>query len=180
MPERSLNIPFYARGLHFSCKRCSSCCRYESGFVFLSEKDASRLAAALNMGHGEFQSVFCRWISVENGRSQLSLKEKSNFDCIFWTLNKNDGTESGCSVYNERPLQCRAFPFWSSMLSSKEGWEAAAGDCPGIGQGSFHSFESINKWLDMRNNEPIISRKVTVTGDAGLGSGFKSNNGSRS
>ena len=143
---------FYSQGLCFTCTRCSACCRYESGYVFLSKKDVSLLGAALDREYGNFIEAFCRWIPAENDTERLSLREKPNFDCIFWAA------EGGCSVYKARPLQCRAFPFWASVLNSKESWEAAAADCPGMGQGGLHSFESIEKWLAQRQNEPIISR----------------------
>ena len=158
--------PFYAQGLRFSCRRCSRCCRFESGYVFLSENDTNRMAVALNMDNKKFTKVFCRWIPSENGNEQLSLKEKSNFDCIFWAQNpysdKNSelNLEGKCSVYETRPLQCRAFPFWPSVLRSKDFWKAAAADCPGIGQGSIHSQDSIKEWLAIRDKEPIISRKA--------------------
>jgi len=76
---------FYAEGLKFYCKRCSSCCRHESGFVYLSENDLSRLAKGLKMDYTAFVETWCRWIPFTPGRERLSLKEKSNFDCIFWT-----------------------------------------------------------------------------------------------
>ncbi|MDR3247725.1 MAG: YkgJ family cysteine cluster protein, partial [Treponema sp.] len=41
--------PFYANGLRFSCTRCSSCCRYESGYVFLSPEDVDVLAKAQDL-----------------------------------------------------------------------------------------------------------------------------------
>ena len=151
MPQ---NSPFYAQGLRFSCIRCSSCCRYDSGYVFLSGKDASLLGAALNMGYREFTETFCRWVPSANGTEQLSLKEKSNNDCIFWVA------EGGCSVYETRPLQCRAFPFWSSVVSSRKNWEITAADCPGVDRGMLHSRDSIENWLVQRENEPIISRSI--------------------
>jgi len=152
MVEMARKSPFYAQGLCFSCTRCSACCRYESGYVFLSGKDASLLGTALNMEYKEFIETFCRWIPSEDRKERLSLKEKSNYDCIFW------GLKGGCSVYETRPLQCRAFPFWSSTLNSRKSWEMTAEDCPGIGRGLLHSQNSIEKWLALRQNEPIIER----------------------
>ena len=140
----------YDEGLQFYCTRCSNCCRHESGFVFLSRQDVSRLSLAFDMPSGEFTKAFCRWVYAENGREQLSLREKSNFDCVFWA------ESVGCTVYQARPLQCQAFPFWSSVLQSIENWEAAAEDCPGIGQGVLHSVDTIEKWLSLRQNEPIL------------------------
>ena len=153
MQKSSGNSLITSKELRFSCVRCSACCRFEPGYVFLSGKDISLLRSALNMETGEFIKAYCRWIpSGENGKFQLSLREKSNNDCIFWKQ------EKGCSVYSARPLQCRAFPFWSSVVDSKKNWEMAAHSCPGMNQGMVHSADSIQKWLAMRINEPIISR----------------------
>jgi len=157
-PEKAL---FYKNGLRFSCKNCSNCCRYESGYVFLSENDVMRAAAVLKMNCKEFCSVFCRWISSINGKEQLSLREKSNFDCILWDSNAGKKNEGGCSVYEARPMQCRTFPFWPNMLDSGEIWENASKDCPGIGQGNYYSLDFINKSMMMMKNETIISRNIS-------------------
>ncbi|MDR2103681.1 MAG: YkgJ family cysteine cluster protein [Treponema sp.] len=140
--------PFYAEGLRFSCTRCSACCRYEPGYVFLTKKDVGILAAALKMEYNDFIEGFCRWIPDAGGRKRLSLKEKSNYDCIFWT--------QGCSVYDARPLQCRAFPFWPSMLKSAEAWKNA--DCPGMGKGVLHSMADIETRLEEQAGEPVVSK----------------------
>ena len=147
---------FYAQGLHFSCKRCSACCRFETGFVFLSEKDTSVLSAAFNMTYDDFLEAYCRWVPGDDGEKLLSLKEKPNYDCIFW----NSGDNGGCSVYEKRPLQCRLFPFWSSILNSMASWKMAAKGCPGIDQGMLYSQDSIKKMLAMRHMEPIIFKTV--------------------
>jgi len=149
--------PFYGWGLRFSCIRCSACCRYESGYVFLSAKDVGRLKSAFKMGDEEFIKTYCRWVPSANGSLQLSLKEKSNYDCIFWKAEAGASTREGaCSVYEARPLQCRTFPFWSSVVDSSESWEMVAADCPGMGKGVFHSPDTIEKLLALRQKEPII------------------------
>ena len=177
--------PFYARGLHFSCVKCSACCRFEEGFVFLSEKDAFKLSAFLNIEYYSFIKTYCRWIPAINSESfgapvgvlggntsgnpnkgqnkkfELSLKEKYNKDCIFWAAEPNEG----CTVYEVRPLQCRAYPFWSSVLRDKSNWEMNASHCPGMDKGLFHSKKVIKKWLATRQNEPIISRNSNSEGD---------------
>ena len=162
MQKRSESDPFYSQGLRFSCTRCSACCRFDSGFVFLSEKDASLLGSALHMESENFIETYCRWIPSINGEYQLSLKEKSNYDCIFWSKEPNEG----CQVYDKRPLQCRAFPFWNSVLNDKNSWRTAAQDCPGMDRGEHYSREEINKWLNMRQMEPIISRADLPEGES--------------
>jgi Fe-S-cluster containining protein len=147
-----INRPFYAEGLRFSCTRCSSCCRYDPGFVFLSKKDVGILAAALKMRYTDFVETYCRWIPAEGGMERLSLKEKSNNDCVFW--------QDGCSVYTARPLQCSTFPFWRSILVSPESWKWAAETCPGIGKGGVYTMDHIDSCLARRRAEPVVVRKA--------------------
>jgi Fe-S-cluster containining protein len=149
---------FYARGLCFSCLRCSACCRYESGYVFLSLADVRVLAGTLGMGYGEFMEVYCRWIPSGEGTERLSLKEKSNYDCIFWGSFPGRPQSEGCSVYESRPLQCRAYPFWRSVLGSKGSWRRLALDCPGMDKGAFHSGGEIQSWLEKQEHEPVVTR----------------------
>ncbi|MDR0376307.1 MAG: YkgJ family cysteine cluster protein [Spirochaetaceae bacterium] len=131
--------PFYDEGLRFSCLRCSTCCRYDEGFVFLTAPDIEALSRELQMKTDDFTAVYCRRIRGPDGSLRLSLKEKANYDCIFW--------KDGCSVYKARPLQCRAFPFWPSLLASPAAWKAAARSCPGMGQGVLHTKEEIERCL---------------------------------
>ena len=148
--------PFYASGLRFSCTRCSSCCRKESGFVYLSQNDLSRLAKKFQMDYTAFITTWCRWVPFDRGRDRLSLREKSNFDCIFWS--------GECTVYQARPLQCSTFPFWDSVLCSKEAWEAAGSSCPGINAGESHNREEIADCLRLLEEELVIERETPRLG----------------
>jgi len=145
--------PFYADGLKFSCTRCSSCCRHESGFVYLSENDLSRLANEFGMDYTAFVNTWCRWIPFTYGRERLSLKEKPNFDCIFWNT-------PGCTVYHVRPLQCRSFPFWDYILCSPQAWKNAGAGCAGIDNGELHSMEKIEGIVSQMREEPVIEREA--------------------
>jgi Fe-S-cluster containining protein len=152
MPEK----PFYAEGLRFSCTRCSSCCRYEEGFVFLSQKDVDLLAAELGLGYAEFVKTYCRWVPcLEGGTERLSLKEKSNRDCVFWTA-----SAGGCRVYRVRPLQCRTFPFWRPVLVSAGSWKRTAETCPGMDKGVLYSMDYIEACLASQEAEPAVVRRV--------------------
>ena len=144
--------PFYAEVLCFSCTRCSSCCRYESGFVFLSQIDVLRLAAECQISYNEFVKTYCRWIPSVNKTERLSLREKADFDCIFW--------DSGCKVYNARPLQCRAYPFWPNMLNFRESWEMGKTECPGMDQGKLYTLSEIEAFLDSQSEEKILTRNA--------------------
>jgi Fe-S-cluster containining protein len=142
--------PFYEAGLRFSCTRCSSCCRHEPGYVFLSQNDLELLAEALNMKYTGVMQKYCRWVPAPGGGKQLSLKEKPGYDCILW--------QDGCTVYRHRPLQCRTFPFWHSTLGSPEAWNNLTFSCPGVGKGTLHGRDSIQSCLDQRIAEPVITR----------------------
>jgi len=149
------NKSFYAGGLKFSCLRCSSCCRNDAGFVYLSEDDLKKLTSALNTNRKIFINTYCRWVSDMRGNEVLSLKEKSNYDCILWE-------NSGCSVYSARPLQCVTFPFWDNILASEKNWEIASSGCPGINSGDTHTENDINETIKMREREPVIYKTVSM------------------
>ena len=148
----TMDKQFWKSGLNFSCTRCSACCRFDPGFVFLSEHDLSRLLEWAIMPKDEFIKVYCRWVPKDDGFEYLSLKEKLNYDCILW--------DDGCRAYTARPRQCSDFPFWNSILSSKDMWDINAQYCPGMGKGEFYSAEKIEKILTRRNAEPCIKRRV--------------------
>ena len=145
------SLPFYNEGLNFSCTRCSVCCRHESGFVFLTKNDADDLATELKMTYTGFVKKYCRWVPSANNTERLSLMEKPNYDCIFW--------DAGCKVYNSRPLQCRAFPFWPSLMK-REAWIRAGRDCPGMNQGKLFSRTEIESILESQKTQPVITREA--------------------
>ena len=143
-----MNQSFYHSGLRFQCRRCSKCCRHTPGYVFLSEYDIKYLISTLKLSRAEFLDAYCRKVNI-GGFFRLSLKEKINYDCIFW----EDG---GCIVYRQRPLQCRSFPFWNAHMASPESWIDLSCQCPGIGQGRVHKKENIEYWLNRRLDEKLI------------------------
>jgi Fe-S-cluster containining protein len=79
----------------------------------------------------------------------LSLSEKPNYDCIFWEA-------SGCTVYEDRPIQCSTFPFWSSLLDSRQAWKDGGADCPGMDRGELRTREYIEERLWLRRANPTI------------------------
>ena len=142
-----MNTPFYEEGLRFECTKCGDCCRHEPGFVFLSERDLLRMQSVLGQSRREIVDTHCVWVNVV-GFERLSLREKDNYDCVFW--------DAGCTIYEGRPLQCRTYPFWPSAVASPETWRTTAAACPGIGRGAVHSREEIDARLAERESEPLI------------------------
>ena len=144
--------PFYKDGLRFSCQRCSSCCRFDPGIVNLSEQDLTKLLAWSALDRDRFIEAYCRWIPKGDGNEYLCLQEKSNFDCILW--------DNGCIAYENRPYQCSSYPFWTSLLTDEDWWEANAQDCPGVNKGDLHDRAEIEAHLTRRRSEPYIRRKA--------------------
>ena len=128
------------------------CCRYDSGYVWLSARDLSRLAAGLKIPKAEVIRSYCTLVDV-GGFRQVSLSEQENKDCVLF----RDGA---CSVYQHRPLQCRSFPFWSPFLTSRADWDALEGMCPGVNMGEFHDAAEIEQWLDARRWEMPLDNEA--------------------
>ena len=135
--------PFYADGIRFTCARCSACCRGEPGYVFLSRADLRRLLSRLDLDFRRFFHDYCTLVDVGNGMA-LSLREvtRNRFsnDCALWG-------EKGCTVYEDRPLQCATYPFWPSIMESKSVWKREASVCRGIDSGEPRSKTYIEERL---------------------------------
>lgn len=141
---------FWDSGLRFICTQCSKCCRHDSGFVFLSDHDLSQLCAHVQLDRGEFIDRYCRWVPFGSD-AHLSLTEQANRDCVFW----KDG---GCSVYAARPLQCRTYPFWGTIVDEESHWDEEARECPGIGIGPARSAAEIASAVASRRLQPPLLR----------------------
>lgn len=123
--------PWYREGLRFGCTRCGRCCTIP-GHVWVDDEEVTRLAERLGLARDEFHRRFLRRVG-----SRLSLTEKGRHECIFWSA------DAGCSVYEDRPRQCRTFPFWPENVVTPESWEAVVEDCPGAGEGRLYDQREI-------------------------------------
>ncbi|RIK83123.1 MAG: hypothetical protein DCC67_06285 [Planctomycetota bacterium] len=126
--------PWYAGGLRFSCTGCGDCCTGAPGYVWVNQQEIDALAARLGMSVEAFEKRYVRQVGVRR-----SLVERKNYDCVFLDGNRR------CTVYEDRPRQCRTWPFWDSNLKSPAAWQAACEACPGSGQGKLYTLESISE-----------------------------------
>lgn len=132
MSDRSRDS-WYADGLKFACTQCGNCCTGAPGYVFVSAEEIARIAEFIgqsSLTDRQLRRVGRKW----------SLTERRNGDCTF--LTEIDGKRI-CSIYSVRPLQCRTWPFWDSLLESPETWNKAAKGCPGMNKGQTHTFVQI-------------------------------------
>jgi uncharacterized protein len=147
LEKRQDDVP--SNGLRFACSRCSICCRFESGYVWLSRKDLYDLKRGLELSAEQTILRYCRIVDI-GGFRQLSLEEQPNKDCVFWQ-------NGACSVYEFRPLQCRTYPFWSHQVDDTANWEEASNHCPGIGIGRIHPQAEIAEQIEKRRLEPPLN-----------------------
>ena len=126
--------PWYSDGLRFACTGCGVCCKGE-GFVWVDDQEILRLADHLGMTPRDFARHYLRRV----GR-RLSLTDGPDQACVFW--------DGGCTVYEARPRQCRTFPFWRDNVASKEAWELAARESPGVNQGRLYSLGEIEQLIE--------------------------------
>jgi len=128
--------PWYAEGLRFSCTRCGRCCGGAPGNVFLDENEVTAIAERLGLDRAAFKRRYTRRV-YRKGTRLLSLVERPNHDCIFFERDR------GCTVYQDRPRQCRTWPFWRGIVASRERWDETAEECPGMNRGELVPAERI-------------------------------------
>ena len=126
--------PWYAVGLRFSCRRCGACCTGEPGYVWLQPGEAEAIAARLGIEPAVFLSSHTRRVF-----DRLSLREEPDGRCVLFEAGR------GCRVYEERPRQCRTWPFWASIVATRTAWEREAAECPGMGGGDLFGPEEIER-----------------------------------
>lgn len=127
--------PWYRRGLRFTCTRCGDCCTGFTGTVAVDDAEIVRLAQRLDLDEATFRERYTRRMP----EGFVSLKEKANYDCVFWAK------EHGCLVYEDRPTQCRTWPFWRGNVKDPERWADAARSCPGMNTGRLYTLDEIEE-----------------------------------
>jgi len=101
--------------------------------VWVDDAEIRAIAEYRGVTYGDVRYQEAR--PVGNG---ISLREHANGDCIYF-----DGQTRRCTIYPVRPVQCRTWPFWNSILESRETWQEAQARCPGAGTGTFVPIEQI-------------------------------------
>lgn len=111
---------------------CGNCCTGPEGFVLVSDAEVAGLAARFAMSDEGFRAQYTHMTS--RGLSLTETPYQGGFDCVFLDRTKFPG-KAVCGVYENRPAQCRTWPFWKSNLVSRGAWERAKRTCPGMDKG---------------------------------------------
>lgn len=116
----------------FECTSCGKCCR-TVGDVYLSPKETTEAADLLKISTYEFIKTYCShtlrmpkdpkntWVKLKDKTSEKGEENAAGSSpaCVFL-----DSETNFCKIYEARPTQCRTYPFWPSLLSSPEAWDA--------------------------------------------------------
>jgi Fe-S-cluster containining protein len=97
-------------------KLCSSCqhqgCCTNSSVPLVFSEDLRALASIGKSGKEYLQEVTIK------DKKMLAVKKKNNSNvCVFW-----DESKKMCSVYENRPFDCRAYPFDIRFIDGKYHW----------------------------------------------------------
>jgi uncharacterized protein len=132
---------FAADGLQFTCSKCGNCCSGEPGFVQFTSAEGERMAARLGLDVATFYERHTR---EQDGA--ILLREKPSREGLDCALLERDANGKGvCTVYADRPTQCKTWPFWPENLASRSQWEQAKSStpCAGMDNGQHHDAEEI-------------------------------------
>lgn len=134
----AVSEPWYQAGLQFSCTRCGNCCTGAPGFTWVTEDEIAALVEFLGMDDAAFRRRYTRTV-WRKGVQHVTLVDKGNkaHDCVFFQPGK------GCTVYHQRPRQCRTWPFWRRNLATPQDWADLSPECPGVNRGKRHSAAEI-------------------------------------
>lgn len=119
-------------GLRFACTMCGNCCTGPEGYVLYTEEEGRRLAQRLGVSESDFVARYTKETFL--GRSLAEKHTPHGLDCIFLDRTSIPG-KAVCGVYEDRPTQCRTWPFWKSIVASPQSWAIAGRNCPGLNKG---------------------------------------------
>lgn len=139
-PPANRHSPWYAGGLRFTCTQCGNCCSGAPGYVWVTAREIKAIAGRLEMTVAAFERRYVRQVD-----SRTSLTERRDGDCDF--LRRLDDGRAICAIYEDRPSQCKTWPFWDENLESPHAWAVASSDCPGMNNGTIHPLTVIQAAL---------------------------------
>lgn len=128
---------WFKDGVQFECTGCGKCCEAtleESGqspVTTFTREEARRIAKYLGLTVSAFME---HHTEIENGILTLNWVISESPTCYMHCTFYNPITHQ-CGIHEVKPHQCRTFPYWPSMLASRESWNEQKALCEGINQG---------------------------------------------
>ena len=124
---------WYSGGLRFECTQCGDCCSGSEGYVWVNQEEIDAMASRVGLEPKVFEEKYVKRVGVRR-----SLKERPGGDCVLL-----DEQTRKCTAYEERPRQCKTWPFWDSNIRTPEAWEETAQACPDCDKGNLVPLETI-------------------------------------
>ena len=124
---------WYSGGLRFECTQCGDCCSGSEGYVWVNQEEIDAMASRVGLEPKVFEEKYVKRVGVRR-----SLKERPGGDCVLL-----DEQTRKCTAYEERPRQCKTWPFWDSNIRAPDAWEETAQACPGCNKGNLVPLETI-------------------------------------
>ncbi len=157
-------------GIEFSCQMCGTCCRgFDEGEIYVYQDDILRLTQSLNITKKSELSKFARqYLKIINDsffwKEPGAARGKTyRFKSLGFKFADDDEhcqflKDNGCTVHEARPFQCRCFPFWQMLVSSRKNFINYSKKCPGLKvlKGRHYTKEEI---LDWANREYEMEKK---------------------
>jgi len=136
-------VYFFDKGLMFSCQKCGRCCTGDPGIVHLTKREAKKIAISLETN---IEEMICNELLIYLDGYRL-YENPITGACVFL----ND--QNGCRIYEDRPLQCKTWPWWIENLRSPKAWQKIKRICPGIGKGKVYSRDELLDLLTLSSKE---------------------------
>lgn len=126
----------YPENVSFNCSKCGLCCgdtSKKTRHVLLPLVDAQRIAAITNQPIDNFADPV-------SGKEQYvyEMKKIAKGKCIFLRDNK-------CTIYENRPLICRFYPFELQTNSKGVYTFAPTNECTGISSGEGKNAQRLSR-----------------------------------
>ena len=145
MKKMSFVARFYEEEpIRFRCEACGACCHEWEGLVFIFKEEIAQMAGHLGVTERAFTK---RYVSrTREGEHYLRLTDENA--CIFLE------EDWRCRVHEVKPVLCRNFPVWDTVVYSKTDYERYLGLCLGLGQGERIPLKEIRRRLKENEKGP--------------------------
>lgn len=165
--------PFWSDGLRFSCTGCGRCCQTE-GEVWLDANEFRSLVSSLGLPSEDVLDIYAEdviagWVKLKSKEAitaataavanpidqmgVLSPTTTTGEQCVFL-----DGEGKMCTIYTARPVQCRTYPYWPSIVDSEAAW---------ANEGVSPSADSLPVSLNAISAEPAPMKRLWTVEDGG-------------
>lgn len=125
--DRQTMKKWFDNSISFACTACGKCCTSGgSTKVFVNRREIQNIAHNVGLEEDLFVTKYVDERLDDSGRVLKSLKKHSTkSQCTFLSGKK-------CTIYKDRPTQCRTYPYWPHIMIGSAEWKGEARGCEGI------------------------------------------------